>query len=339
MGETPTAQTNLSCAEAATPDEDGADDPIVLRGQSGITIRGRTIRADPAVVLHDCEGVTLVDCDLTRVQAGGCRDLRIVNCHLHDSEDNAVYLDDCRDVLIQGNRIERVRTGVLAHRSRGVRVIGNYCENVLGPLPGGQLVQFDKVAGAGNAITDNYAVNFRNASNPEDVISIYQSHGTSVSPILIENNYIVGDPEHGSAGKSDSGSGIMLGDNGGSWQVCRNNTLISPGQVGIGIACGENIVVEDNLILGASSDVANVGLYAWNQYEDQPAGQVTIRRNTVAWINANGDDNPDWDGGGFTRVIEEGNTFGGRSLLNATERPDPPNESTQPPVPFEEPDA
>lgn len=309
---------------------------VVLRGQSGVTIRGRTIHADPAIELHGCENIMLIDCDLSRVVAGGCRNLRIVNCYIHDSEGEAVYLDNCVDVLVQGNRLERIKTGVLVHRSSGVRVIGNYCQDVTGPLPGGQLAQFDKVTGKGNAITNNYAINTLGKSNPEDMISLYQSHGTPDSPILINNNYLVGDPSLGSAGKSDSGSGIMLGDNGGSWQLCRNNTLISPGQVGIGVACGENIVVEKNLIVGHRSDVSNVGLYAWNQYDDQPAGQVTFRGNTVAWVNSQGDDNPYWDGGGFTRIIEEGNVFGGRGLLDQIQVPGPPSTLPQPPVPFVE---
>lgn len=336
-GPAPVVESSKPPAEAeADPVEAGA--PVVLRGQSGVTIRGRTIRADPAIELHGCDNITLIDCDLSRVVAGGCRGLRIVNCYLHDSEEEAVYLDGCSGVLVQGNRFERVKTGVLAHRSSGIRVIGNYCRDVLGPVPGGQLVQFDKVTGKGNVIRDNYAINHLGASNPEDMINLYQSHGTRDEPILVENNYLVGDPVYGSKDKSDSGSGIMLGDAGGSWQLCRDNTLISPGQVGIGVACGEHIVVENNLILGRASNASNVGLYAWNQYEGEAAGEVTLRGNTVAWVNHEGKDNPYWNGEGFTRVVEEDNVFGGKALLESTAVPDPPSAAPQPPVPFVEPE-
>ena len=317
-------------------DEPAADEPIVLREQDGLTIRGKTISAKVAIQLHDCKNITIIDCDLTQVIADGCTGLRIVNCYLHDTDGEAVYLDNCKDVLIQGNRIERVKSGVLAHQSTAIRVVGNFCKDVLGPLPGGQLVQFDKVTGTGNAITDNYALNTLGLSNPEDVINLYQSHGTEESPILVENNYLLGDPIQGSRGKSISGSGIMLGDNGGSWQHCRNNTLISPGQVGIGVACGENIVGEENLVLGRRSDVSNVGLYAWNQYVDEPAGKITFRKNTVAWVNNEGMDNPYWDGGGFTKVIEQDNRFGGSELLEEISKPRPPSIAPQPLVPFVE---
>lgn len=326
-----------ACGQKDSETEQGVDKSgvaIVLRGQSGITIDGRVIRDAPAIELYDCDNITLVDCDLNSVIVGGCRNIRIVNCYIHDSASEGVYLDDCVDVLVQGNRFERIKTGVLAHRSSSVRVIGNFCQDVLGPLPGGQLVQFDKVTGKDNVIAHNYAINAIGVSQPEDMVSLYQSHGTADSPILIEHNYLTGDPTHGSAKKSDSGSGIMLGDSGGSWQLCRHNILISPGQVGIGVACGENIIVEHNLILGQRSDVSNVGLYAWNQYEDEPAGEVTIRGNTVAWVNSAGEDNPYWNGGGFLRIIEENNVFGGLTLLEETQIPDPPSATPQPPIPF-----
>ena len=332
----PTLQVLGSAAQPVIQDEAGGHSAIVFRGYKNATLRGWTVRGDVAVELHDCEDITLIDCDLRRVVAGGCTNLRIVNCYIHDSKDEAVYLDDCTDVLVQGNRFERVKTGVLAHKSSEIRVVGNFCRNVLGPVPGGQLVQFDKVTGKGNTITHNYAINDKGKSSPEDMISLYQSHGTKDSPILVENNYLVGDPVHGSAGKSDSGSGIMLGDGGGSWQVCRDNTLISPGQVGIGVASGKDIVVLDNLILGEKSNVSNVGLYAWNQYQGEVVGQVSLRGNTVAWVNSAGQDNPYWDGGGFSKVSETGNTFGGSALLQQTSVPDPPSNAPQPPVPFKE---
>ena len=334
----PTREASAASSEALMQVEAGDRGAIVFRGYKNATLRDWMIRGDVAVELHDCEDITLIDCDLRKVVAGGCKNLRIVNCYIHDSEDEAVYLDDCTDVLVQGNRFERVKTGVLAHQSSKIRVVGNFCRNVLGPVPGGQLVQFDKVTGAGNTISRNYAINDKGKSTPEDMISLYKSHGTKDSPILVEKNYLVGDPVHGSAGKSDSGSGIMLGDGGGSWQLCRDNTLISPGQGGIGVASGKDIVVMDNLILGKKSDVSNVGLYAWNQYQGEAVGQVSLRGNTVAWVNNAGKDNPYWDGGGFMKVSETGNTFGGQALLNRTSVPEPPSEAPQAPVPFDESD-
>jgi len=334
---TTTLHDESTAEEQANPQahsESAADDQTLnLRGQSGLRIDGRTISADPSVVIEDCDGVMLINCDLRSVSVRGSTNILVVNSHLHDSPNNAVYFDDCETVLVQGNRVERVRTGVLAHRSTGVRMIGNYVEDVQGPMPGGQLVQFDKVTGPGNVVAQNYGVNHRDTSNPEDMISMYQSHGTEESPILIEDNYLMGDPVHGSAGKSGSGSGIMLGDGGGSWQTCVANKLINPGQAGIGVASGEDIVVQFNVVRGERSDVSNVGVYVWEQY-DQPAGRVVVFENIVAWVDAQDRDNPFWDGGGF-RVVERGNnTFGGRAMLDDIPAPSPPSVAPSPPRPY-----
>ena len=139
----PTREASAASSEALMQVEAGDRGAIVFRGYKNATLRDWMIRGDVAVELHDCEDITLIDCDLRKVVAGGCKNLRIVNCYIHDSEDEAVYLDDCTDVLVQGNRFERVKTGVLAHQSSKIRVVGNFCRNVLGPVPGGQLVQFD----------------------------------------------------------------------------------------------------------------------------------------------------------------------------------------------------
>ena len=107
-----------------------------------------------------------------------------------------------------------------------------------GPFPRGQSVQFDKITGTNNVICRNYAINDCGKSHPEDSISLYMSAGEKDSPILIEDNYLTADPSKGSAGMSKSGSGIMLGDSGGAYLICRHNVVISAGQVGVGVAGG-----------------------------------------------------------------------------------------------------
>lgn len=65
----------------------------------------------------------------------------------------------------------------------------------------------------------------------EDIISIYNSGATNaIHPLVIENNAV-----EGATRSSGSGSGLMLGDEGGSHASARHNTLISPGQVEIGV--------------------------------------------------------------------------------------------------------
>ncbi|MEO0514900.1 MAG: right-handed parallel beta-helix repeat-containing protein [Planctomycetota bacterium] len=303
---------------------------IVLRNRTGITIRQLQIDDDVSVLLENCTDITIISCDLRSIQASGVTNLRIYNSRIHNSPNNAVTLDDCHDVVVQGNLIENVATGVYAHKSTAVQVVGNLGYDVQGPMPRGQLVQFDKVTGPGNLIMGNVGLNRHGRSTPEDMINLYQSVGTADSPIRIEHNHLSGDPDRGSQDLSASGSGIMLGDGGGQHQLCINNTLINPGQVGIGVAGGGDIQVIANTIVGTKSNVANVGLYTWNQY-DAPAGDITVANNRVRWTNARGASNPFWNGDGFTNVTTQNNAFGDATLSADALAVDPTQ--TVPPIP------
>ncbi|MEM9914045.1 MAG: right-handed parallel beta-helix repeat-containing protein [Planctomycetota bacterium] len=308
------------------------NDAIVLRNRSGITLRSLKIDADVSITLENCEDITIISCDVRSIRASGVRNLRIYNSRISDSANNGVNLDGCHDVVIQGNLLQNVASGVYAHQSTQVQVVGNLCYDVQGPMPRGQLVQFDKVTGSGNLIMGNVAVNRRGQSTPEDMINLFQSVGTADSPIRVEHNHLSGDPEAGSEDKSRSGSGIMLGDGGGQYQLAAYNTLINPGQVGIGVAGGGDIEVRRNTILGERSNVANVGLYTWNQYQDAPAGPVVVTDNRVQWINADGRSNPYWNGNGFTSVTQTDNTFGD-ATLNRDQLP-AASDNRVPPIPY-----
>jgi len=308
-----------------------ASPAVVLRDRSGVTLRSLHIDDDASIVLENCSDVTIISCDLRSIRASGVAGLRIYNSYIHDSANNAVNLDACDGVVVQGNRFENIATGVYAHQSTAVQVVGNLCFDVQGPMPRGQLVQFDKVTGPGNLILGNVGLNRHQQSTPEDMINLFQSVGTAESPIRVELNHLAGDPERGSEDLSASGSGIMLGDGGGQHQFCANNTLVNPGQVGIGVAGGGGIQVVGNTIVGTKSNVANVGIYTWNQYPDAPAGDITVAHNRVRWTNADGVSNPFWDGQGFRRVIQRGNRFGDARLYAKALAPDPTQ--TIPPIP------
>lgn len=307
-----------------TPDQEvrsiqpQARDAVVYRNQQDVIIQGLRIDADVSIELYDCENVTIAACDLRSIRASNVKRLRIYNSFIHDSPNNAINLDECDDVVVQGNRMERVASGVYAHRSSAVQIVGNSCIDVQGPMPRGQLVQFDKVTGPRNLILANAAVNHHGRSTPEDMINLFQSTGTAESPIRVELNLLAGDPAVGSRDMSDSGSGIMLGDGGGHHQLAVGNTLINPGQVGIGVAGGGDIAVISNTIVGTRSNVANVGIYTWNQYKTQPAGDIHIVGNRVAWINAAGKNNPYWNGEGFTKVTTDQNRFDDATLQPTT---------------------
>ncbi len=324
-------------------------EPMVLRGKKDHAVRAVRIvagegKAEAGILIQDCENVTVQCCEVGPIEAAGIsvrnsRGVRIVNSWVHDTGPRlSISLYKCSDVLIQGNRLERGASGVYALESTGVKVIGNYVEDVQGPFPRGQLAQFDKVTGEGNCISENYGINQAGRSTPEDMINIYKSEGTEKSPILIEKNFLCGDPEKGSEDKSKSGSGIMLGDGGGRHLLCRENVLLAPGQAGIGVCGGWNVTVVRNRVWGLKSNRANVGIYV-NNYSKAPGGDIAVRDNAAAWKNAAGDDNSFWKGGetgGFERVTIENNRWNAWALFKAPP-PRPPSARPLPPRPFGEP--
>ena len=109
----------------------------------------------------------------------------------------------------------------------------------------------------GAEIAWNQVVNQPGQSRPEDNISVFESSGTSSSPILIHDNYIQGayaaDPANDS---SYTGGGIMLSD--GSTGVLAtdpgyvsayNNIIISTSNYGIAISSGHNDTIYNNTII------------------------------------------------------------------------------------------
>lgn len=303
---------------------------LEIRDEKGGRLQFLRIAADRSITLRNVSDMVIFCSDLRSIRMENCRNVRVENCLIHDSAACGIELQSCENVRIQGCRIERVASALYALESSGIQFVGNYVEDVAGPMPRGQMVQFDKVRGSGNRIQRNYAVAREGRSHPEDLISIYQSRGEPGAPILIEDNYLCGDPGSGSRGKSPSGSGIMLGDGGGGRILCRNNVLLSPGQAGIGVAGGADIAVEGNRILGTASDVSNVGLYVWNQ-SGEAGGEISVSGNRILWTNKEGRPNGWWNGGGFSRVIERGNDFEDRTLPQKI--PPPPSRAPMPPAP------
>ena len=305
-------------------------------GRNHETIDAR-LNADPVSIhLGNCADIVISACDLGAIELVECKRVTIRNCWIHDSTNCGVSTYRCQQVLIQGCRFERVASGVYALESQQIQVVGNFARNVAGPFPRGQLAQFDDVTGTGNVIRANYAINDLGQSHPEDVISLFKSAGEQGSPLLIADNYMTGDPTQGSTGKSQNGSGIMLGDSGGAYLTCRSNVIINAGQVGMGVAGGRFIRVEDNLIYGRKSDVANVGLYVWNQ-SDKPSDHVSVMRNRVYWVNKTGEENSWWNGGNVQEVELKDNHFADAAL--ATDLPAPPSCAPMPPQPWVSPGA
>lgn len=172
---------------------------------------------------------------------------RIGPCGAKSPEDYGVFIaENASNITIKNNVIYGVSTGVRATRAKSPIIVEkNLFHSIRGPLWSGQAVQFNQVYGGSRS--SKISCNVSDAtygSSPrhyEDHISMYNSAGTSSSPIIVEGNRIRG-------GNSKSGGGITVGDKGGAWITVRDNIVVRVANSGIGVAGGSNIRVERNIV-------------------------------------------------------------------------------------------
>jgi len=197
-----------------------------------------------------------------------------------DGEMNAaIRLNDVENIIITDNFITRVTSGILTTDCTGpVLISDNTGINI-----GRNFVQLDKCSGSNIEISYNAMERVGDYLRGETVdvvdwISIYQSSGTPESPILVKNNRARGH------GNDPYGSFIMLGDAGGANQLATGNVGVNPGQVGIGIAGGQNITVSDNAMYSREWEFSNVAFYSANFSEPNPCDNHLVRDNRSFWI-------------------------------------------------------
>ena len=269
--------SGVSYVPGATANVPGLEPPPARPSSGPIYVSG-----DSNVVIENVH-VTNPDGDCIRVSRSA--NVTIRNSTIGPCGGNGVYITDSDNVTVRSSYITESSRGVLAHRSETIKVD----ENVF-VYTGRNFVQFDKINGAGSSISGNRGANQLGGSNAEDLISLYSSNGTSGSPIRVFGNHLK------DGGPSGSGSGIMLGDGGGSNQIAEGNVLVNPGQVGIGVAGGSNMRVIGNQIYSSAQSWSNVAMYAWAF--GSSCGYVEIANNQVDWTAAGGYQNGFWNGGG-----------------------------------------
>jgi len=246
---------------------------INLNGAHDITISGKSIVGGnvPCITLQNCYNIHITGNRLSNTKAVG------------------IYLYNCKNITVDHNYITNVSSGVYADQSPdgGIEVIHNEFYNMQGPFPRGQFVQFNNVNGRGNSISYNVGENILGKSYAEDAISLYKSNGTANSPILINGNRIRG------GGPSPSGGGIMLGDNGGSYQLATNNILVNPGQYGMAISGGHHNSIINNTIFGSRQPFTNVGIYV-SSTAGYTVANVQVSGNQVCFYNKKNYQNNCW---------------------------------------------
>ena len=203
-------------------------------------------------------------------------------CKTSDCGQNegAIMFTNSENIRVEYSDFTNVASGVRFRHSAGPLVVShNEALN-----PGRNFFQCDNCDGAGIRIYRNSMIRTAQFGDTilEDWINLYQSEGNTNDPIQVNNNRAQG---HSS---SDSGSFIMLGDAGGLRQEAVGNIGVTPGQVGVGAAGGQYILVSNNKMFGEVWDHANVAFYSQDIYEDGTCNYHSFQNNTANWVRANG---------------------------------------------------
>jgi len=258
--------------------------PISLYNKSNMTISGDSIAGG----------------NVACIQLVNCKNIHITNCKLGHSKSFGIMVGNSSGITIDYCNISNVATGILALSCTGSIVVQhNQVLNTQGPFPQGGGIQFSAVNGTNNHIDYNRIQNVVGKCNPEDKISIYKSNGTASSPISITGNMILG------SGTSTSSCGITLGDQGGSYQIAQNNTIVNSGAGGMQIAGGTYLTMTNNSIYSAAFPWSHMGILIAN-YSGKPSNNLTVSYNKVNWTSGNPKDQY---GGSKTRVMNAGSSL------------------------------
>lgn len=252
--------------------------PITLNGVSNQTITGLQITCGTG------NGIHLINC--TNIHITKCR---IINGTTINGI--GIYATGCTNITVDSTAFENVTAGAQFQNDVTVKFNANEGHNMNGIHSGmtafyqrGQLVQFNNVSGAGSEIKNNKNFNeFYDtslATSPEDHISLYKSNGTSGSHIIVSGNWLKG------GGPSTTGSGITVGDNGGSYQDITNNILVQTGNIGMQVAGGTFITMSNNTVYSSGTVISHLGIGCGNFTPAFPMSNITISNNRVKWTSA-----------------------------------------------------
>jgi len=272
--------------------------PIVIDGQQGVVISGLRITNPDGNCIDIRGGSSNIVIENSEIGPCGGKGIYIIqstnvdvrNNVIRDAVEEGVMSYESSSIAVDSNIIENVQSGYEMWTTNGgnLSFTNNYVKNVSrdqsGNGGGGNIVQMVYARGPGIRVTNNIGINILGESYPEDLINVYRSSGTASDPILISGNKFLG------GGPSPSGGGIILGDQGGSYQIAENNILVNPGQYGMQIAGGNNNTIRNNQIFSDDKrDFANGGIIVW-RYNDIGTGTQpgncyghTVVSNQVTW--------------------------------------------------------
>lgn len=276
--------------------------------------------------------------DVRCIELYDCENVTIRNCKFKSPKHQAIYIYGCKNVIVEDCTFENVNFALKASTSQGVRFEHNDVLNITGymytnnsDLFGG-VVQTINVTGSGNSISYNAIENIPGQCDLEDVFNTFgNSSGTANSPFMIKGNWIRG------GGTTNSGTGIVIGDYGGSYTTVEDNILVNSCQVALGVAGGQNMTLRNNLVYHKQLPNSNVGLvaYNWTPAQNGKFQNVVVQNNRLNFTSKNGQIGTYWiptsEGiiGVETNVYDKNITASilpdkiiGRALVNNPTNPD-----------------
>jgi len=258
---------------------------IMLTNSASVGADGARTASNP-LMLTNIANKTFKDINIIEqegaVSVYRARNIVFENVVIRGCGADAFFLSECDGITIRRCIFENVRAGVVAENCKNVRVVECAVRNINGDVPRGQFVHFSRVHGGECAVVDNVIINENGRSATEDLIKLTSCHGEFDAPIRVERNYISG------GGPSNSSGGIMLGDQGGSNQIARHNTLMNPGQYGVCCVGGKDICIEGNTIMARQQTMTRAGIFVWEVSHLHSVRNVRVVNNVVSFINRSG---------------------------------------------------
>jgi parallel beta-helix repeat protein len=252
--------------------------------------------------------VTIHDTDDSGVNVFYGSGYAVTNSKITNAKGQAIKFQAASNITISNNMISNSLSGIYVSSGSNINVKGNNITHIHGK-PRANFVQFNTVTGAGNSIQCNTGIQDpygapKSLDSIEDAISLYRSHGTAASPILVAGNKVK------NGGPSSTGGGIMLGDGGGAYITARNNVVVTPGGYGMAVSGGSNMVMQNNFIFSAYTPIVNNAIPIWNYDSSTGAcANITVSGNHVNWTNTWGPETKIWVNNTCTNTQFTNNTF------------------------------
>jgi len=242
----------------------------------------------------EISGLSFTNIGRTSIELWECSNITIKNCKFSKSAFKAISAENSKNLTIEDCVFDSI-DGIYAQgygnnpfnggTCSGIKIRHNYFKNTIGNNKKNHSVQFMGVnGGGGNQINNNSFEQIHGQSNVDDMVSLYASYGVLGDSIEVNNNWFRG-------GDYSTGSGIMTGDNGGSYAIVRGNIICNIVATGIGNAGGNNIKIENNICYQdvALAEKSSSGIFITNfTSTTTDCSSNTIRNNRVYYAQPNG---------------------------------------------------